>query len=163
MEITRPTVSDTDALVDCWVALAADQRQYGSRLLPEENREAVSEVIARHIVTESLLVAREEGSEGAILGFVMYHVENNRYLQEAVTGVIADLYVRPAARNEGVGGELLSAAEAALAAKGVDTVSLEVLAANDDARRFYSRQGYRPHRLELAKRIENDTHSRDEG
>lgn len=156
MELTRPTLSDAAALVDCWVELAADQRQYGSRLLTEANREAVAEAIARHIVTEGLLVAEADG----ILGFVMYHVEDGHYQQDETTGVIANLYVRPEARNRGIGGRLLDAAEAELAEAGVDTVSLEVLAANDAARRFYSRHGYRDHRIELAKRIENDTHSK---
>jgi len=157
MEITRPTTDAVETLVDCWMELAADQRQYGSRLLTEPNRQAVSEAIARHIVTGGLLVAREAG---AIRGFVMFHVEDGRYRQDETTGVVVNLYVQPTYRNGGIGAALLAAAEDALAAEGVDTVTLEVLAANDDARRFYSRQGYRDHRLELAKRIENDTHSK---
>lgn len=156
MELTQPTVADVEALVDCWVELAADQRQYGSRLLTEANREAVANAVARHIVTGGMRVARDD----EILGFIMYHVEDGRYQQDQTTGVIVNLYVRPEARGNGIGSELLSAAEADLADEGVDTVSLEVLAANDDARRFYSRHGYRNHRIELAKSIENDTHSK---
>lgn len=158
MEITRPTLSDVEPLVDCWVELAADQRQYGSRLLTEPNREAVAEAIARHVATDSLLVAREE----RICGFVMYHVQEGRYQQDRTTGVIVNLYVRPTARDRGLGGRLLVAAESELAEKGVDTVTLEVLAANEAARRFYARHGYRSHRIELAKPIENDTHSRED-
>jgi len=156
MEFTQPTVADVEALVDCWVELAADQQQYGSRLLTEANREAVANAVARHIVTGGMRVARED----EILGFIMYHVEDGRYQQDQTTGVIVNLYVRPEARGNGIGSDLLSAAEADLADEGVDTVSLEVLAANDDARRFYSRHGYRNHRIELAKSIENDTHSK---
>ena len=156
MEISQPTLSDVESLVDCWVELAADQRQYGSRLLTEANREAVSDAIAQHIVTGGLLVAEADET----LGFVMYHVEDGRYQQDQTTGVIVNLYVRPSARDDGIGSQLLEAAEAELAEAGVDTVTLEVLAANDAARRFYSRHGYRDHRIELAKRIENDTHSK---
>lgn len=158
MEITRATISDVDALVDCWVELAADQRQYGSRLLADENRSAVTDVIARHIVTHDLLIAREDD----IVGFVMYHVEEGRYLQDRLTGVIGNLYVRPTARDQGIGSLLLTAAESELAQKGVDTVTLDVLAANDAARRFYASHGYQPHRVELAKSIENDTHSKED-
>ena len=157
MEITTPETTAVDELADCWSELAADQRQYGSRLLADENRQAVTDTIARHIVNDGLLVAREDE---AIRGFVMYKIEDGRYIQDTTTGVIVNLYVRPAARDEGVGSELLAAAETALAEAGVETVTLEVLAANDDARRFYQRAGYRPHRVELAKRIENDTHSK---
>ncbi|MFW6321118.1 MAG: GNAT family N-acetyltransferase [Halohasta sp.] len=161
MEISRPTMGDVEPLVDCWVALAADQRQYGSRLLPEENREPVAEAIAQHIVSDGLLVAREE----AIRGFVMYRVETGRYLEDRTTGVIVNLYVDPAIRDQGIGSRLLAAAEAELADAGVDTVTLEVLAANDAARRFYARHGYRSHRVELAKSLssENDTHSKEGG
>lgn len=157
MEISQPQTSAVDQLTAYWVELAANQRQYGSRLLPEENRHEVAETIARHIVTDGLLAAREDGD---ILGFVMYKTEDGRYIQDEQTGVIVNLYVRPASRNEGVGSELLAAAEAKLAEAGVDTISLEVLAANDAARRFYTRHGYGPHRVELAKSMESDTHSK---
>lgn len=163
MELTRPTISDVETLVDYWVALAVDQQQHGSRLLTDPNREAVTDAVARHVVTDGLLVAREtepEADAGEILGFVMYHVEDGRYQQDRTTGVIVNLYVRPDARGDGIGSDLLSAAEAELAAEAVDAVTLDVLAANDAARRFYRRHGYRSHRLELTKSIENDTHSK---
>ncbi len=157
MEITQPETSAVDELTDCWVELAVDQQRYGSRLLGEENRSAVAETIAQHIVTDGLLVAREDGE---LLGFVMYKTAAGRYIQDKQTGVIVNLYVRPASRNEGVGSSLLAAAEVELAAAGVDSITLEVLAANDDARRFYRRHEYEPHRVELAKPTENDTHSK---
>jgi len=157
MEITTPQTGAVDELTACWVELATDQRQYGSRLLASENRQAVAETIGRHIVTDQLLVAREDDD---ILGFVMFKIEDGRYIQDRQTGVIVNLYVRPASRDTGIGSDLLAAAEAELAAEGVETVSLEVLAANEDARRFYRRHDYRPHRVELAKSMENDTHSK---
>jgi len=157
MEITQPQPSAVDRLAAYWVALATDQRQYGSRLLADENRQAVAETISRHIVADELLVAREDDE---LLGFVMYTLEDGRYVQNEQTGMIVNLYVRPDWRNDGVGSKLLAAAEAELAADGAETVSLEVLAANDDARRFYRRHDYRPHRVELAKSMENDTHSK---
>ena len=42
-------------------------------------------------------------------------------------------------------------------------VSLEAMAANERARRFYERHGYRPHRVELEKPARNDTHSKEDG
>lgn len=58
MRIETADMTDTDRLADLWVALAQDQRTYGSYLLPEENRDTIRETVARHIVTGGLLVAR---------------------------------------------------------------------------------------------------------
>jgi len=157
MNIEQATIADTAVLVDCWVALAADQRQYGSRLQTEANREPVAESIVRYIVADGLLVARDP----AVVGFVMYGIEHGTYSQTETVGTIANLYVRPEARNRHIGSQLLSAAERALIERGAETVSLEVLASNEAAQRFYHRHDYRPHRVELTKRIENDTHSKD--
>ena len=156
--IELATVDDIDAIADCWVALAADQQQHGSRLQAEPNRTSATETIARHVVTDGVYVAREDG----VRGFVMFHVDAGTYSQTEPTGTITTLYVRPSARNEGLGTRLLAAAERALADRGAATVSLEVLTANEAAREFYDRRGYDPHRIELRKRIENDTHSKDD-
>jgi len=157
MDIEQATVDDVEAVVDCWVDLADDQQQHGSRLEAAPNRKPATDTVARHIVMGGLLVAREE----LILGFVMFHTDEGTYSQRETTGEIVNLYVRPSVRNCGIGSELLAAAEAELAGEGVDTVSLDVLADNEAARRFYEDHGYEPHRLELAKRIETNTH--DEG
>jgi len=152
------TVADIEAIADCWVALAADQQQHGSRLEAEPNRMSATETIARHVVADGVYVAREDG----IRGFVMFHVDAGTYSQTEPTGTITTLYVRPPARNEGLGTRLLAAAERALADRGAATVSLAVLTTNEAARELYDRRGYDPHRIELRKRIESDTHSRDD-
>jgi ribosomal protein S18 acetylase RimI-like enzyme len=157
MDIEQATVDDVDAVVDCWIDLADDQQQHGSRLEAAPNRKPATDTVARHIVMGGVLVAREE----LILGFVMFHTDEGTYSQRETTGEIVNLYVRPSVRNCGIGSKLLAAAEAELAGEGVDTVSLDVLADNEDARGFYQDHGYEPHRLELAKRIE--TNRDDEG
>lgn len=159
MELTRATSDDVDALVECWLALAADQRRHGSHVQGPENRAVVADALARHVVMEELWVARES----EIVGFVTYTLREGRYSRTERVGVVTNLYVRPAARNRSVGSRLLEAAETDLRERGADTVSLEVLADNEAARRFYRRHGYDPHRLELSKAVENDTHSKDHG
>ncbi|GAB3418184.1 N-acetyltransferase [Haloparvum alkalitolerans] len=171
MEILPATTDDVDAVADLWVDLAADQRAHGSHLLAAANREAVRETVARRAVVDVLLVARasdaddvdgsegrvaSESGEGPIRGFVSAAVESGTYEQDVTRGVIDNLYVEPDARDRGVGGDLLAAAEAALLDAGVDAVALEVMADNAAARRFYERHGYEPHRVEVEKRsIEN--------
>ena len=160
MEIEPPTMADADRLAELWVDLARDQRAYGSHLLAAPNRESVREGLARSIVTGGLLVARTV--DGDLAGFVEFAPETGGYRQDVDRGVIENIYVRPTHRGIGVGADLLAAAESRLLDSGVDRVSLEVLAANEAAQRFYARQGYRPHRVEMEKAPESDTHSKED-
>ncbi len=147
-------------MADLWVDLAADQRAYGSHLEPETNRTAIREAIARHIVTDGLRVARIEDT---LVGFVMFAPESGSLQQDRSRGVVQHLYVRPAYRDDGVGSRLLAAAEAELADAGVEVIAVEAMAANDAARRFYTRAGYAPHRIEFEKRPESDTDTNEDG
>jgi len=147
-------VEDVSELADRWVELAESQRAFGSHLLAEENHEAVRDAFARQAVADRLLVARDEG---AIAGFVSFTTESGAYEQDTDRGVVRNIYVVPDRRGEGIGSELLGAAESALVEAGAETIALDVLADNDAARRFYRRHGYRPQRIELEKRPESDT------
>lgn len=144
--IDAPDTDAADALADLWVDLARGQRDHGSHLLTEANRSRVREAVVRHIVTGGLLVARREGE---LVGFVMFSPETDRYEQDVDRGVIHNIYVSRDHRCEGIGTELLTAAETAFRDRGVDIVALEVMADNDDARRFYRDRGYDPHRIEM--------------
>lgn len=150
MELTTATGDDVEDIVELWVALARSQRAHGSHLLPAENRTAIRESIARHVVADSLLIAREPD----IVGFVMYRVEESQFLRDVNRGSIENVFVVPDRRGEGIGSALLEAAEADLAARGADTVILEVMAANERAQRFYEEHGYESHRIEYAKELD---------
>ena len=156
MEIRPATRADIDTVVDLWVDLASGQRSHGSHLLAQANRGPIREVVAQRVVAEHVLLAVADTS-AEVLGFVMIAMDRGRYEQDVVQGVVENLFVRPEARDEGVGSALLTAAEDALTGKGAETVTLEVMAENEAARRFYRRHGYAPHRLELEKTAENDT------
>jgi ribosomal protein S18 acetylase RimI-like enzyme len=152
MEITVPDTGEADRLVELWLALADGQRTYGSHLLVEENSERIRESILRHVVSGSLLVARD----GAVVGFVMFSTETGSYEQDRSRGVIENLYVVPDRRGEGIGTALLEAAETRLGELGADAIALDVMADNESARRFYRDRGYRPHRVELEKPAPDD-------
>jgi len=160
MEIEAATMGDADRLAELWVDLARDQRAHGSHLLAEPNRASVREGLARSIVTGGVLVAR--GGDGGVVGFVEFAPETVSYRQDTERGVIENLYVREAHRGEGVGSDLLAAAEAELRENGAERICLDVLAPNEAARRFYARHGYEPHRIEMEKGPESDTHSRED-
>jgi len=154
--IEAPGADVAEAVTDLWVALAAGQREHGSHILAEDNRARIREQILRHAVSDTLLVARD----GDVVGFVTVERESGSYAQDYTRGVVTNLYVRPEHRGEGVGSALLAAAEDRLRELGVDAVALEVMADNEAARRFYRRAGYEPHRVELEKPVESDTHSK---
>ncbi|MFB6081155.1 MAG: GNAT family N-acetyltransferase [Haloferacaceae archaeon] len=155
VEVRPPEPDEVEAVTDMWVALAADQRDHGSHLFAAANRAAIGEALARQLVVGGLRVAA--GDDGDLLGFVSFALDAGRYESDAVRGVVRNIYVHPGARNRGVGGRLLDAAEEALAAEGAEVIRLEAMAANDAARRFYERRGYAPHRVEFEKRVESDT------
>ncbi|WP_137287272.1 GNAT family N-acetyltransferase [Halorussus salinisoli] len=149
------STEDADAAADCWVELAADQRELGSHLLADENHTTIREAFTQSAVADELVVARDDADE--LVGFVTFGIESNSYEQDATRGLVQNIYVVPDRRDEGIGSDLLRAAEERLVESGADTLALEMMAANDDARRFYRRHGYAPHRIELEKSVESDT------
>mgnify|MGYP000642798532 CR=1 FL=1 len=160
MDIVAPDTSLAAEITELWVTLAEGQREHDSHLLTEENRTRIRESVVRHIVTDTLLVARD-GDD--LAGFVMFSVESGTFEQDVRRGVVENLFVAESYRNEDLGGELLAAAEATLAERDVDVVALEAMWDNESARSFYRERGYEPHRIELEKPLENDSHSRDGG
>jgi GNAT superfamily N-acetyltransferase len=160
MEILAPDTALAGEITDLWIDLAESQQAYGSHLLTEGNRTRIRESVVRHIVTDTLLIARE-GDD--LAGFVMFSVESGSFEQDVRRGVIENLFVAEPFRNESLGGELLAAAEEALADRDVEVVALEAMWTNEDARAFYRDRGYEPHRVELEKSLQSDTPSKDGG
>jgi ribosomal protein S18 acetylase RimI-like enzyme len=157
--VESPDPSAVDRLTDYWVDLATEQRDHDSHLVAEGNRAEMRERIGRAIVSDNVRVARYE--DDGIVGFVMFDVELGSLATVRTRGLVHNIYVEPAYRGEGVGSELLAAAERELADRGVETITLEVMAGNEAARRFYRQHGYDAHRVALEKPVENDTHSKE--
>lgn len=169
MFVESPGIDAVARLGDCWVNLAREQRAHGSHLSAEANRAHITENIARAIAADSVRVARADDDDGIdadtdeILGFVMFSSGTEVLATDATRGTIENLYVRPPYRDRGVGSDLLAAATTALESRGVDAITLDVLAANEAARRFYRRHGYEPHRVRMERPVENDRHTKDDG
>jgi len=161
VRVTPASVDDVDLLTDLWVALAEGQRAHGSTLLSEGNRGAVREWVARSVVTGEILVAREDDDEP--VGFVGFELDRGGYERDRTRGVVSNLFVVPERRGEGIGADLLDAAERALREAGAETVALEALAANERAREFYAAEGYEPHRVELTKSLTTGGEGEEDG
>jgi ribosomal protein S18 acetylase RimI-like enzyme len=80
-------------------------------------------------------------------GFVSYGDSTDGDLPPS-TGQVYAIYVDPALQGTGVGAALMNHAVADLAASRYDTAVLWVLAANEVARAFYVRGGWRPDAVE---------------
>jgi ribosomal protein S18 acetylase RimI-like enzyme len=175
MEIDTPEMNEADILADLWVELARDQFEHGSHLAAEDNRTAIYESICQHIVTGGVLVARVSDfnpdtsvelknssySETDIVGFVMFTTKSGQYDEIVSAGAIENIYVVEDLREGGIGSALLTAAEDALKTDGIEIITLDVMATNKSARRFYARHGYDAHRVTMSK-DETDTHSKGE-
>jgi len=96
-------------------------------------RDVLTEPPERHEV----LVADVDGS---VAGFASYGPSEDP-AEDVRVGELHALYVAPERWRSGVGTALLVQAEARLAALAFDSARLRVLAANEQARRFYERAG----------------------
>jgi ribosomal protein S18 acetylase RimI-like enzyme len=168
MPVEPARLADLDRVVELWVALAEEQREHGAHLTAGPNRAVMREALAQHIVDHTCLVVRpspgdDASSQGAITGFVSFGLEQDGLDRDVTRGVVHNLYVVPGARDSGVGGELLDAAETALAVAGAQLVTLETIAENDAARRFYERRGYAPHRVAYERPIADGKDTKEEG
>jgi ribosomal protein S18 acetylase RimI-like enzyme len=148
--IEQGQTADVDAIADLWVQLAADQLDHGSHLKPAANRQRIRDSLLRHAIAGTLIVAQQDDT---VLGFATCSVESGGYEQDIRRGVIENLYVVPERRDKGLGAQLLKRAESVLDERDCDMASLEVMANNQAARRFYDRQGYTPHRVELEREL----------
>ena len=156
MQYRRATLSDLESVLELTLALAADQRDAGSRIDPSASEAAFRERLARSIVDGGVTVAE---TDGEVVGVVTYRRLADGLLRDDQVGLVEYLYVEPAHRGAGVGARLLDRAEAVLADRGVDVVELEVLAANTEAVSFYREHGYGDHRHRLAKRLSHAVES----
>lgn len=150
IEIHQAEMDDLEMLLENWVALLDSQQIHGAHLFGEPNRETARDVLSQYISSESVLVAR---TEFQMVGFVMFHVASGMYEQRVTRGIIDNVFVVKDRRDEGIGSQLLDAAEAAFADTEVDVIGISVLAANDRARELYEDRGYEAHRIELERPV----------
>lgn len=160
--IEPATDDDLPTLVSNWIDLAREQEGYGSHIRPEANREAIRNVLLAHTFDDDLLVARIDGE---IVGFASFSLESGLFDLDVTRGLLSNLYVSPGRRDRGIGTALLEAVEDRLRAEGADVLSLEAMADNADARRFYRANGYEETRVTLERDLGdrgNDTHTKEE-
>jgi ribosomal protein S18 acetylase RimI-like enzyme len=92
-----------------------------------------------------LLLMVENRRSGEMVGqvFIQWNSSDPRFADGKRRGYLYALRIKPAYRKRGLGSRMISAAEAALRRRGMDTASIGVEKNNPRARALYERQGYR--------------------
>jgi ribosomal protein S18 acetylase RimI-like enzyme len=133
--IREATKEDLKTVRELWTALYEEAPE------PEHERKNWNEIaddVRRGIAEHVALIAEEDG---AAVGFLLARPRSAR------VGYVSDLYVRPDHRRRGVARALLLEG---LSRLDLEVVTLDVDAANSDARAFYARLGFREQSLRLA-------------
>jgi GNAT superfamily N-acetyltransferase len=127
MTIRRATKDDQELLRELWTAFEAELP--GPEYLRESWEEAWSD-LAQTVRDGVALIAEEDGRA---VGFVFCVLGDTGRRTAHVT----DIYVRPDARNQGIGRALLAGIREPARSAGLQQASLELLFRHSDARRLY--------------------------
>lgn len=99
-----------------------------------------------------ILVAERDGE---VVGYTYSGVEGTDYMSlRGPAGVLYDIVVDPAHREQGVGWALLEATLEKLKAKGAPRVVLSTAQRNESAQRLFARAGFRRTMIEMTRELE---------
>lgn len=147
--ISRLAADDLDSLEPLWSALREHHGSVAPQFGPTRER-AESWAIRRGRYeewladTDAFALIAHLGDEPVGYAVVAIHGPIATWPGDR-TGCLETLSVLPAARGAGVGSALISQARSGLAGSGITQMTIEVIAGNDDARRFYARHGFEPY------------------
>lgn len=131
---------------DDLTALAPLCGQLGYPTTPEQLTPRLAALLARPDVHLLLVAEHESGLCGWLHGYVRPLLESDPALE------IGGLVVAETARGQGIGAQLLSAAEDWARQQGLMLVTLRSHEQRSDAHRFYQRQGYHIAKRQLCLR-----------
>jgi ribosomal protein S18 acetylase RimI-like enzyme len=99
-----------------------------------------------------ILVAERDGS---VVGYTYAGVEGNDYMAlRGPAGVVYDIVVDPAHRQQGIGRMLLDAALGALKVRGAPRAVLSTAEKNEAAQRLFDRAGFRRTMIEMTRELD---------
>lgn len=153
--VLRPYTSvDYDDVVRLVIQLQEYERTI------EENR-VPGEQIGKRYIDELVKKANEQSGtmivatiEGAVVGYVCVIIEeeDDEYLTTLRRyAYITDIVVNETSRRLGIGARLMHAAEDYARKSGLSDITVNVLAANDPARRTYEKAGFTPYEVMYKK------------
>lgn len=151
----RPaTAADLPALGRLGALLVQAHHDFDpERFIPADPGTAAGygEFLGRQLGDPRAIVLAAERA-GAVIGYGFARIEGSDYMAlRGPAGVLHDIIVDPAHRDGGVGGLLLDAMIALLAARGAPRIVLSTAARNAAAQRLFARAGFRPTMIEMTR------------
>jgi len=105
-------------------------------------------LVSRISEPNSLVMVAERS--GAVIGYVFADVESTNWMElRGPCGVVQDIYVDEAARHQGAGRKLMSAAIDWIRSKGRSQVVLLTKDRNEHAQHLFTSLGFRPTMVEM--------------
>lgn len=151
----RPAVhDDVPGLVECSIGLfTEDAGTRDSTMNLDWPRTSAAQSLTEGIDDpERLILAAVR--DGRVVGSLTGDVAEASHMRPIRMATLRSMYVRPEARDGGVGSALVAAFRAWALGKSADRLAVTAYAANEDAIRFYRRNGFAPHHLTLEAHIE---------
>ena len=147
----RPTVpEDLDDVARLYVAL----KEHHARLRPDIPRYRVSDGRWRKVADSALrdpdVVTLVAEMGGRVVGFTKLAFVEKPW---GLSCEIDTMIVEAAHRSEGIGAEMLRAAEVEAYRRGAKGVRVDVLLENYDGREFYQRAGFEPFSVRYGKPV----------
>jgi ribosomal protein S18 acetylase RimI-like enzyme len=155
-EITRHGAEVLDALRPFWLAMVHHHAEVAAEMgAPRDDDESWARRRAYYAqaLAEPGAFVLLAGPEGERVGYavVRYGGASHTFAEPARHGVLESLALLPGTRGQGVGEQLVAAAQREIEADGVGELRLEAFAANAPALRFYERLGFRPYLVALRR------------
>lgn len=156
--IRRATRADRSAIVAMHEALYVAHRD---AVLPPERvplvayrdfRRVLRDDVDAMLASDGIAVLVAE-REGAIVGYVTGHVDEEPRRVLPKKGVVGDWYVVEGARGLRIGARLLAALEAVFVEVGCEVVESQTWSTNDGARRAHEAAGYLEIQVVYRKRL----------
>lgn len=151
----RPAVhDDLPGLVECSIGLfAEDAGTRDATMNLDWPRTNGAQFLTEGIDDPDRLVLAAV-RDGRVVGSLTGAISEPGDIRPIKIAILRSMYVRPEARDGGLGAALVAAFRAWAVEKNADRLSVTAYAANDDAVRFYRRNGFTPHHLVLEAQIE---------
>jgi GNAT superfamily N-acetyltransferase len=163
-DVRRAQSDDQTTVGDLWVQLLREQDELDDRFGVADNaRERWDNDFPQWLDDETYRIYVAEADD-EIVGFASAHRWGPPPIYEESSEVYLDeLYVRPEARREGLGTQLVEAVRDWSDQIGAQRIRLSVLAANDDARVFWAAQDATPLTLTFTIEQNGGEEGDDEG